>query len=88
MIWQDVVIAVANVVFSISLIPQVFHGFKKRVGPIKFQTSIPLFIGLFSMSFTFFTLSLYFSAVGSFTQGILWLVLVIQRLIYSKKNNF
>jgi len=88
MIWQDVVIAVANVVFSVSLIPQVHHGFKKKVGPIKFQTSIPISLGLSTIAFTFFTLSLCFSAVVSFIQGALWLVLAIQRLIYSKKSNF
>ena len=83
--WQDTVITIANILFSISLMPQVYHGFKEKVGPIKFQTSIPTFIGLYAVSFTFYTLFLYFSAVLTFLTGTLWLILFIQRLIYKNK---
>lgn len=84
MIWQDAVITAANIVFSVSLIPQVYHGLKHKTGPITLHTSAPTFIGLFAISFTFWTLSLFFSSVISFITGILWFVLFLQRVIYKK----
>ena len=32
MIWQDVVIAIVNILFSYALIPQVYKGFKHKKG--------------------------------------------------------
>ncbi len=84
MVWQDIVIMAANIVFSVALIPQVFHGFKKKKGFIKVTASLPTFIGLYAMSFSLFTLSLFFSAVFSAVTGTLWLMMFIQRLIYQK----
>lgn len=84
MIWQDIVITCASILFSVSLIPQVYSGFKEKIGPIKFQTSIPTFIGLYVVSFVYYTLSLYFSSVITFITGTVWLILFIQRLIYKK----
>lgn len=85
MIWQDGVITIANVLFSVSIAIQVFYGFKEKIGPIKFQTSIPTFIGLFAMSVAFWSLGLISSAVISFFSGMLWSMLFIQRIIYGKK---
>lgn len=84
--WQDITISLANVLFSVSLIIQVYYGFKEKVGPIKYLTSIPTFVGLYTVSFVFVTLTLYLSAIISFLNGTLWLLLFIQRLIY--KNGF
>jgi cellulose synthase/poly-beta-1,6-N-acetylglucosamine synthase-like glycosyltransferase len=84
MIWQDIVISTANIVFVISLIPQVYYGFKEKVGPIKFQTSIPTSLGLCTMSYALWTLGLSVSAVVTFLSGLMWGVLFIQRLIYKK----
>ena len=85
MIWQDSVITIVGIILSISLIPQVHHGFKEKTGPIKYQTSVPTFIGLYIISFAYITLSLYLSAASIFLTGTLWLILFIQRLIYEKK---
>jgi hypothetical protein len=84
MSWQDVVISIANIAFSISLIVQVYYGFKEKVGPIKFFTSIPTCIGLFAVSVAFWTLGLYFSTVIAFCNGILWLLLCVQRFYYNR----
>lgn len=82
MLWQDIVIALTNVVFSISLIPQVYHGFHHHAGPIQYQTSIPIALGLFTLAVTFWTLSLYISVLSATLQGLLWLILVFQRAKY------
>ncbi len=85
MSWQDIAISVANVVFSISLIIQVYYGFKEKNGPIKFQASFPTAVGLFAISFAYWTLNLRFSTVVAFLNGTLWSLLFVQKIIY--KNN-
>ena len=82
MIWQDIVISLVNIVFSISLIPQVIHGYKLKKGLITLKTSIPTTLGLYVMSFAFFSLKLYYSAALGALTATLWLILFIQKLRY------
>jgi len=84
MIWQDVLITIASIIFSVALIPQIVEGFKKRKGLITHATSIPTFIGLYLISFAFYTLSLYLSSIMAVIAGSLWLILFVQRLAYGK----
>jgi len=84
MLWQDAVITVANIIFFISLVPQVYCGFKEKKGFITLATSGPIAIGLYAMSISFYTLNLYFSSIVSIMTGTLWVVLFFQRLMYRK----
>ena len=84
MIWQDIAISTAMLVFSISLIPQIHEGFKKKKGEISLATSTPTWIGLYIIGFVYVTLSLNYSAILSFLSGTLWLILFIQRLKYGE----
>ncbi|NUJ98235.1 hypothetical protein HGA92_05660 [Candidatus Gracilibacteria bacterium] len=80
--WQDFAIMTINIIFSLSLVPQVIEGFKKKKGLIEFWTSIPTTLGLFVMSYTFLTLNLIFSAILTFLTGILWFMLLVQKIIF------
>lgn len=84
MIWQDLVISVSSLVFSLSLVPQVYEGFRTKKGLVTMATSAPTVIGLYAISIAYFTLSLSFSSVLAFTTGTLWLLLFIQRAVYQK----
>jgi len=84
MIWQDIIITIANLIFAVSIIIQVYHGYKEKTEPIKYMTSIPTFFGLYLMSLAFWSLNLYFSTAVAFLSGTLWLLLFVQRLIYNK----
>lgn len=84
MIWQDIVITIANIIFSASLLPQVIYGFKKRKGFVTATTSGPTFIGLYAISIAFYSLNLTLSAIVSFITGTLWLTLFVQRIVYEK----
>ncbi|MBU0981444.1 hypothetical protein KKC94_02010 [Patescibacteria group bacterium] len=84
MIWQDLVITIVNIVFTTALLPQVYHGFKEKIGPIKLQTSIPTFLGCYTLAICFLTLSLPFSAAVTFLSGSMWFLLFLQRLIYKR----
>jgi hypothetical protein len=85
MVWQDVAISVASLVFSLSLLPQLWAGFREKKGPIKPQTSVPTFAGLFVVSYAYFTLSLIFSAAVCFLTGCIWLALFAQWMMYGRK---
>ncbi len=84
MVWQDIVITFANLVFVISLVPQIIYGYKNKKGYIKLETSVPTFLALYSMSIAFFTLNLFYSCIAVFMGGTCWLILAIQRFIYKK----
>ena len=84
MIWQDIVLTVVSWVFAAALIPQIVHGFRDKVGPIRHQTSVPTFVGLFIISFTYWTLDLPYSMITTFLVGLMWFILFVQRLLYHK----
>ena len=84
MVWQDIVVAIANILFGYSLAYQVYKGFRERKGFLTLQTSLLTTIGLYAMSFAFFTLNLFVSTIVSTFNGTMWLLLFIQGLIYKK----
>lgn len=84
MVWQDIVISIANLLFAYSLVYQVWRGYKKKKGFISLQTSLLTAIGLLALTIAFFTLGLYLSTVTSAFSGTMWLLLFIQGLIYEK----
>jgi hypothetical protein len=84
MIWQDFIISVATILFSLSLIYQAFKGFKEKKGFLSIPTSSVTAIALYAISFVYFNLGLYVSAAVSIINGTLWLLLFVQRIIYKK----
>jgi len=82
MIWQDIVITIANIMFSYALIPQVIKGFKEKKGHIAIQTGLLTSIGLYASCVAFLTLNLFFSGIICSINGTLWLILLVQRLMY------
>ena len=84
MIWQDMVIAIASVLFGYSLTYQVYGGFRERKGFLTLQTSLLTTIGLYALTFAFFTLNLFVSTIVSTFNGTMWLLLFIRGLIYKK----
>jgi len=40
MIWQDLALSITNIIVGYALIPQVYHGFKNKVGAMTLQTAI------------------------------------------------
>ena len=86
MVWQDNVISIANIVLSISLVPQILHGFKTKTCDIKKATSIPIILALSSLVVAYITLSLYLSAIMTATVVIGWIILLTQSIIYSNET--
>jgi hypothetical protein len=84
MVWQDIVIALANILFGYSLLWQVYYGFKKKKGLLSLQTSLLTTIGLYAISVAYFSLNLYVSTIIGIFNGTMWLLLFIQGIIYKK----
>ena len=85
MIWQDIIIAIANILFGYSLAFQVYKGFKDKKGYLALQVSFLTAIGLFALAFSFFTLNLIFSTIIATFNGTMWLLLFIQGILYKNK---
>ena len=68
--------------FGYALIPQIYQGFKQRKGFINFQTSIITALGMYVLTFIYFTLKLPFSTIIAFITGTLWTILFAQKLSY------
>ena len=83
MVWQDIVISVVSVIFCFALLPQVVEGFKIKKGAISYGTSIPIFLGLLAIGYTYYTLSLHHSVALTLIQAVFWLILIVQRDVFS-----
>ena len=84
MIWQDIVTAGANILFGYSLAYQVFRGFKEKKGFLSLQTSLLTTIGLYALAIVYFSLNLYISTLIAAFNATMWLLLLVQRIIFGK----
>ncbi len=82
---QDIILTIANIILSISLIPQLVSGFKTKTGPVTYFTSVPYFFCLAAIAGTYATLGLWISTLVTVIAALLWLGLVIQRILYHSK---
>lgn len=82
MVWQDIVITFCTILFGYSLIPQIYYGFKNKIGTITIQTSLLTALGLLVVAFTFFTLGMWFSSAVNVIMAGLWATLLYQRIKY------
>lgn len=84
MIWQDIVISIANIIFIFSLIEQLYENLKKKASTLSLITCFFYAGGLYAMTIAMFTLNLYFSSAVTLINAILWSLLGIQSLVYNK----
>ena len=87
MTWQDVTLTIVSIIFVVSLLPQIYHGYKNKIGSMSNLTSVPTFLALYVTAGVYFSLHLYFSTVMTFLTGTSWLVLFVQRWLYGDKLN-
>jgi hypothetical protein len=83
--WQDYVSGAAIIGFDIALIPQVYSGFKKKIGAIKIPTSTITTIGMATLTVTNYTLDLSFASSMCGIGTALWGTLLYQSVKY--RNN-
>lgn len=79
MVWQDIVISIANVLFTGTLLSQAYHGFKTKKGAFTQLNSAITCVSLYVVFACFLTLGLYFSAAVTGINATIWLVLFLQK---------
>ena len=86
MSWPDLVIMFANILLGYALLPQVIKGFKDNKPHITFQTGLITTIGMYAITISYFSLGLIFSSIFGAIQSSMWLILLIQTIVYRKIN--
>ena len=82
MVWQDILIFILQGFMGYALVPQIYYNFKKRKTTLTYQTLILTTIPLFAIAFVFLSLKLYLATAISIIMGILWMILLIQKMMY------
>ena len=82
MIWQDIALAAAQIIFFFALFPTIFS---KKSKP-SISTSIINTIVLVFIVYVDITLKLYFFAFGVFLVAIAWAILAVQKYLIEKKE--
>lgn len=80
MLWQDYILTIGSIVFSVALVPAVLAREKPPL-----STSVPTFFFLYLFSFVYTTLNLWLSALTAGITATLWLILAIQRYRQTSK---
>jgi len=83
--WQDILLTGLNIMFSFALVPQIIHNFKTKKKNIAISTGLVSSLGMYAVSFIYFTLNLYATTIVGIVSGTLWLTLLIQSIVY--RNN-
>lgn len=81
MSWQEIVLAIGQVVFMIALLPSIFSKDKPEI-----WTSILTGTVALSIAITYTTLSLETAAISAFFNFVAWSILAIQKLRIIKKQ--
>lgn len=82
MSWPDLVIAVSNVVFIVSLLPTVWHQWRVKQSTVPLSTSLLTVGGLLAVMAAFYELGLWAALGTDVLTTVLWATVAIQRLVY------
>ena len=80
--WQDFIIMLGNAIFSISLIPTALENKKLKRCDIPYGTSIVTAAVLYTFTFTFFSLSLWYAGTTACIVGLVWSYIAYQKYKY------
>ena len=86
MVWQDIALSIASVLLGYALLPQVIKGFKEKRQNLSLQTSILTVLGLMIITISYFTLGLAFSTIVTGITTTLWIILLIQVVVYGRSK--
>jgi hypothetical protein len=87
MVWQDLAIMILNIANAYALIPQVYRGFKNKEGAMTLQTAAITTITVFTFAIIFSTMNLLLSSSLCTFNGIMWSILLMQRIKYGQSKS-
>ncbi len=82
MIWQDLIVSIASIIFVYAMLPQIIYGFKTKKGLTSIQFSLLNIIAMVGLVIVYASFNLIFSTVLNVILMFLWFILLIQRLKY------
>jgi len=86
--WQDFALTAINFGFIITLIPAIIKNYQgKEVSSQSFLTYFSTALLLVIMAYVFLTLQLVMSCISTAGTGIMWFLLMYQKIIYSREKN-
>lgn len=74
--WQDIVLAIIDIGFSIALLPQANDVWNKKIAVNRLTAGLTM-AGLGIMAVTFLTLDLVYASVTTFATAIVWGVMFL-----------
>jgi len=85
--WQDIALTAINFGFIITLIPAIIKNYQvKEVSSQSFLTYLSTAVLLAVMAYVFLTLQLVMSCISTAGTGIMWFLLMYQKIIYSREK--
>ena len=78
--WQDIVMMLACLGFSYSLIPQIIYNIKYNSVGLSWQTIIITCFGMICMSICFYSLKLFYTAAMNTLSSICWIIILSQKI--------
>ncbi len=82
MVWQDIIVSIASIIFVYAMIPQIIYGFKTKKGLISIQFSLLNIVAMIGLIIVYASFNLIFSTILNSIIAFLWFILLIQRLKY------
>ncbi|MBN1280934.1 MAG: hypothetical protein JXA00_04725 [Candidatus Thermoplasmatota archaeon] len=83
--WQDVVLTLINFGFVVTVIPAIVRNYQKKEAE---SQSLSMYMAtsllLTVMAYVFFTLDLPLSCISTALTGVMWYLLTMQKLHYSR----
>jgi len=84
--WQDTALLIVYLGFVYSLIPQIIMNYKIKIVNLAWGFLIIAISGMFTSGIVLFTLNLILTPILNIITGILWAVVLIQKIVYRKKE--
>lgn len=82
MIWQDLVLTAAGLVFALNLIPTIREQYRRKASTVNWVTSATSFPFLFLMAAVFLSMGFWFTFTMDILVAIAWMVIFLQTIRY------
>ena len=85
MLWQDILLTFASILFTYSVIPQVCYNYKNKICKIENKFLIITILAELLVCVCFMSMGLYMSGTFCALQMVLWGVIIYQKYLYEIK---
>jgi hypothetical protein len=84
--YSDIIMMFCSIVFSISLIPVIYHNYRNKFCEIPYSTSFPTFFCMVLITVVYVSNGWILSSVTGLATMVCWLIILLQRGIYCESS--